>query len=339
MGSPFPHILLSPWNETWGQKHAWWSGAEDGPKKNPQTDLLLFRNHAIPLSKWTIHSSWRSWPKPLKLPFKTWDRFSQIKVNCPNIYFKNLPMLNNKAKPTNILNQQNHPSTALDVLLYDLYYFFSQTGDYLPIKPFQPTFFFGSLELKTHRRTSSSGVVQCFCSIFIFFPWCSKHMRVQNCIFYAINDTHKPSKEWKACSWGSRPNRQRSHPKDQCSSLWRGKEDAWQWDKDGEVVSSPAKLPQVWSPTLSSFPSSPPRGQQPLNQTRNDHFINNKPQKPSLLRCKGGSPRRLGRGTPLGTPLWNLCLSPLPLLYSRNYKLLHFSRSPYKYKSWSYSNP
>lgn len=47
-------------------------------------------------------------------------------------------------------------------------------------------------------------------------------------------------------------------PKDGCGSLWRGKEDAWRWDEDGEVLSSPAKLPQIWSPRLSSFPSSPP---------------------------------------------------------------------------------
>lgn len=50
-----------------------------------------------------------------------------------------------------------------------------------------------------------------------------------------------------------------------------------------------------------------PRRQQPPNRTRNDHFINNKPQKPSLLRCKGGSPRRLGRGTPSGTPPCEIC--------------------------------
>lgn len=54
----------------------------------------------------------------------------------------------------------------------------------------------------------------------------------------------------------------------------------------------------------------------------------------SLLRCKHGSPRHLWRA--LRNPLWNLCLSPLLLLYTRNYKLLHFSRSPYKYKRWSY---
>lgn len=102
--------------------------------KKPQTDLLLLRNHAIPLSKRELFTAPDNpGQKPSNLPLKCGP--DSVKVNCPNIYCKNWPMLNNKAKPKNILNQQVHPSTALDVLLYDLYYYF-------PIKPFKPTFLF-----------------------------------------------------------------------------------------------------------------------------------------------------------------------------------------------------
>lgn len=53
--------------------------------------------------------------------------------------------------------------------------------------------FLGSLELKTHRRTSSSGVVQCFFStlkrtslrsVFIFSPLRSKRKNIQNRVFH-----------------------------------------------------------------------------------------------------------------------------------------------------------
>lgn len=210
-------------------------------------------------------------------------------------------MLNNKAKPTNILNQQIHPSTALDALLYDLYYF-SQTGDYFPIKPFKPTFFFWQLRTPNPLRNLliwGSSVVfstlkRALCpSILFFFPVVQQTQEHPKAGFL-------PSKFYPQIIENGRCGAE-PPPKDGCSSLCRGKEDAWRWDEGGEVLSSPAKLPQSLVPNALLLSLESPCWQQPRNQTWNDHFTNNKPQNPSLLRCKGGSPRRLGR-VPWGPP-------------------------------------
>lgn len=88
---------------------------------------------------------------------------------------------------------------------------------------------------------------------------------------------------------------------------------------DGLALVYPHKPPHVWSPALSFFASSPSR--------HNAHLF--------PVKVQTRLPETFVEG-PFRALVWNLCLSPLTLLYTRNYKLLHFSWSPYKYKGWSY---